>query len=93
MDLERTRDDIDRLNEEEARQLLTDCMDLEPHLTLLLPIGDDRHRVDNVLEHMDRSFSNEWKSVSLHPCATRWIWRSGSLVNGKEMGRTRADPD
>lgn len=61
VDLERTRDEIDRLNEEEARQLLTDCMALEPRLTLLLPIGDDRHRVDDVLEHMDRSFSKEWK--------------------------------
>jgi len=61
VDLERVKNDIDGLNAKQVKVLLTDCMTLEPHLTLLLPMSDDSHRMDQVLKHLDRSLSNERK--------------------------------
>lgn len=61
VDLERAKSEIECLDEKEAKGLLMDCMALEPNLALLLPKRDGRHRVDDVLKHLDRSLSDESK--------------------------------
>lgn len=56
VDLVSVREEIQRLDEEEAKRLLAECMAREPGLMRLLR-ADDGPRVEKVLDRMERSLS------------------------------------
>jgi len=88
IDLERARKAIGRLDEKEAKGVLSDCMALEPQLALLLPIGNDGSRVERALDRLDKSIACEiWFGLprSLYDGVDLIIRSAGRWV---EKGRT-----